>query len=79
MNMHSKFNLDVLASADLGQDTCEGPHQDRPDVSVSSFQRAGESVTILIDSPASEPVELPLSVARQLADALSALLTDLDA
>jgi hypothetical protein len=79
MNMHSKFNLDVLASADLGQDTCEGPHQDRPDVSVSSFQRAGESVTILIDVAAAGPVELPLAIARQLADALVALVAELDA
>jgi hypothetical protein len=46
---------------------------------VSSFQRAGESVTILIDVAAAGPVELPLSNARQLADALVSLLAELDA
>ncbi|PVZ56696.1 hypothetical protein [Arthrobacter sp. H-02-3] len=79
MNMDSKFSLDVLASADLGLDTYEGPYQDRSDVSVSSFLRTDEGVTVLVDIVSTEPVELPLGVARQLAEALLALLDDLDA
>lgn len=78
MTKHSKFDLDVLASADLGQDTFEGPHQDRDDVSIASILRAGEGVAVLVDIPGVGSMELPLPIDRQLAEALTALLGDLD-
>jgi hypothetical protein len=40
--------------------------------------RGGEGVTVLMDVPVTGPVEIPLAVARQLAEALTTLLAELD-
>lgn len=78
------FTLDVMASAEAGFDLYEGPIESRADISVFLEKHGTAEPVAYLDCPhrdiaeGNHIFELPLSQARQVADALIALLAHID-
>lgn len=72
------FTLDVCASADAGWDVYEGPSEDRPEISVFTYQNVGEPPVVSLDRRGCGVFVIDLETARVLSEALATLLKRLE-